>query len=84
MSGGNMSSVSRDRRLRHRAEPSLTIYIGYVLQPRGGQGQGASATMGLRRLRPWLQRVISGYQLETLNLLSSQYEGREMKCIQRS
>ena len=89
--GGTISSVSRIGCFGKASEPSPFFHSDLahkaeaddVLQTRG-QGQGASATMPLRPLRPWPQRVISGYQFETLNLLSSQYEGREMKCIQRS
>ena len=39
---------------------------------------------GLDRFKSRLQALVDGHEFETLNPFASQYEGRQMKGIQRS
>ena len=54
--------------------------------PRTGRAAAAGGGhfVSLNRCERGLQAVVNGYQFETLDLLSSEYECREMNCIHRS
>jgi hypothetical protein len=67
-----------------RRPARCTGCLGRMMDHAAPSNQKRESMRWLDRFQRGLQAVINGYQFETLDLLSSQHEGREMKCIQRS